>query len=178
MTMSKRKNSEMWEYLESVGVLENGTDMEIKSAKKAYRKIYLLKYKRKQRENKPEYTVNFSDRKGELSRVQTSAKRHKMTVTGFIRSAVLAYIAKRYIVPDTLQVAQLEQYLSDCLNEVQNISRLKEKYTWDRENKYTAIEKRIEKLEAEIHSLFRNPSEVINDCKNKIIQESSFQETS
>lgn len=168
----------MWEYLDSLGILEKGTDTEIKAAKLAYRKDYLLKYKRNQRSKKPEFTINFSNEKGEYHRVEYTAKAHKMSVTAFIRSAVLAYINQRYIVPNLNQIAHLEQILSQCLNEIQTIVRIKDKYYWEKESKMEAIEKRIENLEAEINQVFRNPPLAKNDNQNQIIQETKVQSTS
>lgn len=155
--MRKNAASGMWKYLDEIGILEKGSDEEIKAAKKAYRKNYLLRFKREQRKKKPEYNVYFSKENGEYDRIFRIAKKHKMTVTAFVHKASLAYIDKTYIVPDGLQVAQLEQLLSECLNEIQLLVRQKEKFFWDRDNKLQAIEKRIEKLESEIHEVFRNP---------------------
>ncbi len=146
----------MWDYLEDQGVL-NGTDAEIKAAKKAYRKDYLTKYKRGQRSRRPEFIVNFSQEKGEYGRIQYGAKTHKMPITGFIRQAALSYLNRTYIVPNKDQIARLEQVLSDCLNEIQNIVSKKERYFFDRDDKYAAIEKRIVKLEAQLGEIFRNP---------------------
>jgi sortase (surface protein transpeptidase) len=157
MPKGKKHKGGMWEYLETLGVLENGNDEEIKQAKKAYRKEYYLKYKRSQRHQKPEFTVNFSTDKGEYSKVVSASKRHNLTITAFIRSAVLAYINQSFLVPNPDQIAALEQILSQCLNEVQSIVQAKEKYHWEREQKFEAIEKRIEKLETEIDQVFRNP---------------------
>src|ERR1035437_8416243 len=137
--MSKKNNSAMWDYLESLGILEKGTDEEIKAAKKAYRKIYFLKYKQKQRENKPEFSVYFSNENGEYGRVESAAKKHNMTVTAFIKKAVMAYIEQKYIIPDPLQIGKLEQVLSECLNEVQKILKTKERFLFDREDKHKAI---------------------------------------
>jgi hypothetical protein len=153
----------MWEYLESTGVLERGGDIEIKEAKKAYRKQYLLKYKQTQRKNKPEFTINFSKDNGEFSKVANEAKKHNQTITSFIYSATLAYINQTYIVPNTLQIAKLEQLLSDCLNEVQSICKVKERFHWERERKLETIEKRIEKMEIEFNEIFRNPPLSSND---------------
>lgn len=147
----------MWKYLDEIGVLEKGNDEEIRAAKKTYRKNYLLRYKQEQRKKKPEYNVYFSKENGEYERISSAAKKHKMAVTAFVLQASLAYIDKTYIVPDRMQVAQLEQLLSECLNEIQLLVRQKEKFFWDRDNKLQAIEKRIEKLEREIHEVFRNP---------------------
>jgi hypothetical protein len=161
--MSRKSNSGMWEYLDSVGVLEKGTDEEIKAAKKAYRKKYFLAYKQKQRLVKPEYTISFKKENGEHGRISLAAKQHKVTVTSFIRSATLAYLEKTYIVPDRLQVARLEQLLSDCLNEIKSIIKPKEKYFWEREKRIELIEKSIQKLEAQVNELFRHPPLMQND---------------
>lgn len=167
--MSKTlRHSGMWQYLEATGVLEKGTDDEIKAAKKTYRKKYFLNYKRNQRSKKPEYIINFSKEKGEYERIDRAAKRHKMATTAFIRSSTLAYIDRTYVVPDRMQVARLEQLLSECLNEIKIIVRPKEKYFWERERKLEAIEKRIEKLEGQIGEVLRNPPLLSHDNQNQI----------
>lgn len=160
------KQKGMWEYLDAIGVLEHGTDAEIKAAKQAYRKKYFQQYKRNQRITKPEYVVNFSKSTGELETVVKAAKRHKMSMTNFLRSAVLAYLHQTFLVPNREQVAQLEVLLSDCLNEIQTIVRPKEKYHWQREEKWEKIELRITKLEQQIHHLFYNPP-LQNDRQDK-----------
>ena len=157
MSNAKKHTGEMWDYLESIGVLENGTDEEIKKAKRNYRKIYFTKHKRKQRALKREFTVRFSKEKQEYSRVEFTAKHHKMKITEFLKSAVLAYINKTYIVPDRSQVWDLEQLLSQCLNEIQTIVKQKERFSYEREQKYELIEKRIEKLEKEINQVLKQP---------------------
>lgn len=167
--MSKKTNNGMWEYLDSLGILEKGTDEEIKAAKLAYRKEYLLKYKRNQRSRKPEFVVSFSNEKGEYHRVEYASKAHKMSITAFIRSSVLSYINQRYIVPNQDQIAHLEQILSQCLNEIQTLVRIKDKYYWEKESKMELIEKRIERLENEIYQVFRNPPLVMHDNQSQII---------
>jgi hypothetical protein len=166
--MSKKHNSGIWEYLDSVGVLEKGSDEEIKAAKKAYRKKYFLAYKQKQRVNKPEYTINFKKENGEHERIFLAAKKHRMTVTSFIRSSALAYLTQTFLVPNREQVARLEQLLSECLNEVKAIVSGREKYFWQRQDKLDQIEKRIQKLEGEINEIFRNPPLLHHDHQNQI----------
>ncbi len=165
--MSNR-TGKMWEYLESTGVLENGTDEEIKFAKKTYRKEYLLKYKQEQRKSKPEFTVNFSNN-GEYDKVQREAERHKMTITRFIHQAVLAYISQTFVVPYPEQIAYLEQILSDCLNQIQSIVKPKEKYHWESQRKLEEIEKKITALEEAINNFFRNPPLQKNDSQSQNI---------
>ncbi|MFH0866635.1 MAG: hypothetical protein V1904_10590 [Bacteroidota bacterium] len=157
----KAQNGGMWAYLDASGVLEKGTEEEIKAAKKAYRKQYLLNFKRKQRTSKPEFAVNLSKDNGEYSRISSTAKTHKTSIPAFLRMATLAYISKTYIVPDRLLVARLEQLLSQCLNEIQLIVKQKEKYFWGKEEKFKDIEKRIEKLEFEINEVFQQPPTIV-----------------
>jgi len=161
------RNSKLWEYLESTGVLEKGSDEEIKEAKRVYRKKYLLLYKQKQRTKKPEYVIVFSKENGEHERISEAAKRHKMTVTAFVHSASLAYLSNTYVVPDRLQIARLEQLLSDCLNEIKAIIRPKERFFWERDQRLERIEKRIVQLELQINEVFRNPP-LLHDRENKI----------
>ncbi|MFA6924740.1 MAG: hypothetical protein WC223_10875 [Bacteroidales bacterium] len=170
MSNAKRHKGAIWNYLDSIGVLENGTDEEIKLAKRNYRKIYFTKQKRLQRKSKQEITLRFSKEKGELSKVEHHARRHKMKNTEFLKSAVLAYINKTYIVPDSLQIAELEQLLSACLNEIQTIVKQKEKYSYERELKYEIIEKKIEKLEEEINKILKQPY-TIEELVEKEIKE-------
>ena len=156
--MSKtRRHGAMWKYLEACGVLDRGTDAEIKAAKRAYRKQYMLAFKQKQRATRPEYTVNFTTHDGEHGRVKLAAQRHHLTMSAFIRLSVLSYINQRYMVPDTEQIARLEQILSECLNEIRTIVHAKERWSWQREQKMEEIEKRIIRLETRIDEVFRNP---------------------
>lgn len=169
--MSKINNTGMWEYLESLGILEKGSKEEINIAKKTYRKKYLLEFKQKQRLKKPEFNINFSKENGEFNKVVKEAEKHHCTITSFIHDATLAYISQSYVVPNTLQIAQLEQILSDCLNEIQTIVRFKEKFHWERDRKLETIEKRIEKLEKQIDEVFRHPtllSSTSHDHQNKV----------
>lgn len=161
----------MWQYLESLGILEKGSVEEINAAKKTYRKKYLLEFKQKQRLKKPEFNVNFSKENGAFGKVLKEAERHHCTITLFIHDATLAYINQSYVVPNSLQIAQLEQILSNCLNEIQTIVKFKEKFHWERDRKLETIEKRIEKLEQQIDVVFRHPpllSSTSNDHQNKI----------
>lgn len=159
MPKNARKGG-LWAYLDAAGVLEKGTEEDIKAARKAYRKQYILNYRRKQRASSPEFTINFSKDNGGYSRVLSAAKTHGRAIPTFIRFATLAYISRTYIVPDRFQIARLELLLSQCLNEVQLIVRQKERYHWEREQKFEAIEKRIEKLESEINDILKQPSTI------------------
>lgn len=169
MKHSEKHTGGIWAYLDACGVLEKGTDEQIKSAKRAYRKIYLKKYKQTQREENPEFTVLLSRQKGEYGKISVAAKKHHMSIPSYLRLATFAYLNNSYLVPDTELVARLYQKLNDCVNEIKSIAHAKEKYGWEREQKIEAIEKRIEKLETDIGVLFHNPPP-LEDAVRKAIE--------
>jgi hypothetical protein len=167
--MRKNRTSKLWEYLHACGVLENGSDAEIKEAKRTYRKNYFLEYKRKARIDKPEYIISFSKKNGEIEKVLKASKKHGLKPSTFIHQAVLAYINQRFLVPHPSQIALLEQLLSECLNEIKLIVKIKERHFWQYDEKIEKIEKRITLLEQDISNVLRNPILISNDYKNQIV---------
>ncbi len=161
------KGSPLWEYLQTCGVLENGNDIEIKAAKKKYRKNYLLSYKQQQRKAKPGFTVMLSKENGDYDNISVAAKKHSLPVPTFLKEAALAYIHQYYIVPDKVQLARLEQLLAEYLNEVKRIAPVKDKHYWEHEQQYEAIEKRIVVLQMHIREVLSNPPLLSkNDSEN------------
>lgn len=84
-------------YLDASGVLENGTEHEIRAVRRQYRKLYLKRYKRSQREKKPEFAVQLSKTNGEYGKIQAAAHKHRMSITEFLRLATLAYIDRTFL---------------------------------------------------------------------------------
>ena len=176
MSNEKKHKGAMWDYLESIGVLEKGTDEEIKYAKRAYRKHYILDYRRKQRVGKPEFNVCLSKSNGDYFMISSAAKQHRMTITAFLRASALAYTNKTFIVPDRLVLAELKLLLSQCLNEIQTIVKQKEKYFWGKDEKLKDIEKRIEKLESEINEKLKQPLTLEELIKKGIVKEPALKD--
>jgi hypothetical protein len=176
MTMKKSKRG-MWEYLESIeGLLERGNEMEIKQHKALYRKNYLTNYKRKQRSERDEFNVDFLKDSMDYGLITDGAKKHNLSVPALLRSASLAYLNKTFIVPNKAQVAQIEYLLSDCLNHIQSIVKRKERFYFDREDKYVAIEKRIELVEREINNYLRQPLPVEEYVKRAVAKDPTLRE--
>lgn len=153
-----KKSSPFWDYLDASGVLEKGSDEEIKAVKRQYRKQYLLRYKRTKRNDSKEYTISIKKESHELSKVTKEAKRHGMPVPTFILNALYAYMERKYIVPNPYQVASLEQLLSECLNEIRSIAQSRDRFFWDAEMKLERIEKKVIQLEKIIEEALRNPT--------------------
>jgi len=151
---NERRHTGMWEYLDSLGVLNTGNEEEIKRAKREYRKKYLFHYKRKQRQNNSEFIISFSKPKGEHKKIIDAAKAHHSSPTKFIKDAALAYLEKKYLVPNKEAVANLEYILSDCRNEIRKLSRNR---IMPVQEQIFSIEKRIDEMESGIGELFRNP---------------------
>lgn len=170
MNSKAKHKGGMWDYLDALGVLERGNDEEIKLAKKAYRKQYFTLHKRKIRAKRKEFTIGFTNDEGELLKLMHTASMHKMKVSSFLKSAVMAYIDKTYVVPDSYQIAEIEQALSQCLNEIQTFVKQKERFNFQREYKYERIEKRIMQLESDIHAILRNPYTLPELVKKKIAE--------
>src|SRR3989304_3505357 len=102
-----RKNTSLWAYLDFTGVLEKGTDAEIKQAKKQYWKKYFHEYKQNRRKDIPEYPIGLSKKNGEYTKVKNEAKRHKLTITSFLKQSALAYMEKRFLIPDREQISNI-----------------------------------------------------------------------
>lgn len=157
--MSK-KNKGLREHLYSLGILDNGTEEEIAAVKRAYRKQYLLQYKQAQRLAAGEYPVLLSKENGEYETIARAARRHRLSISAFLRVATLAYLMQTYIVPDAHRLAQLELMLSSCLNEIRAMAQLKSRQNWLFDQKYEAMEERIKRLEQDIADLFRHPPSI------------------
>lgn len=145
-----RKNTSIWAYLDELGVLEIGSDEEIKQAKKQYWKKYFLEYKRNRRKTISEFPISLSKKNGEYSRVRREACSHNMTTTTFLKKSAFAYMEKRFLVPDREKLSRLLQMLSQILNEIRQRKNLP----------YYEIEKRIEALEVEVNNLLCHPPEI------------------
>lgn len=175
--MKKSRNRGMWEYLESIpGLLERGNDLEIKQHKILYRKKYLTEFKRKQRRERDEFMIDFAKDSVDYGLITNEAKKHNVSVPALLRSATLAYLKKTFIVPNKAQIAQMEALLSDCLNEIQSIIKRKERFYFDREQKYELIERRIVLLENEINNYLRQPLPVEEYVKRAVAKDPSLRE--
>lgn len=156
---TKRKNASVWAHLERLNILATGTEAEIQAAKRAYWRAYRARLRKAERQERPEFTIAFSRKSGDYGKVALAAKRHKQPMTTFIRNATLAYLDRRFLILSPDRVAHIEQLLMACLNEVQKLVAQKEKYHFEREQKFDAIAKRITQLETEIRQVLVFPQE-------------------
>ncbi len=111
--------SSVYAFLHESGVLDTGTHEEIQSARKAYWKEYKRKWRNEKRRKEKEITVSLDNL--ELNSLSLEARRHKITRTQFLKLAAFAYINRSFIVPDKVEVRQIEQLLSMTYNSIQDL---------------------------------------------------------
>ena len=156
--MKKSHKLGMWQYLESIpGLLETGDQSAVTLAKKEWRKQYMAEYKRKQRSTMNEYYISLVKGTPDHDTISKGAKSHDMSIPAFIRHSALCYLRKKYLVPNKMQMMQIEQRVGECLNENQTIARRKERFSFEREIKLEEIEKRIERMEKELSEYLHEP---------------------
>lgn len=117
--MKQTKNKGIYEYLDSIKVLESGTDEDITLARKKYWREYKATWRRKKRKEEKELTTSWTT--DELIELTKEARRHKVSKTNFIKTSTLAYIDKRYIVPDQIEIRRIAQLLSVTYNSIQEM---------------------------------------------------------
>ncbi len=107
--MAKKKGG-IYEYLHATGVLNTGNDALIKAAKKEYYKHYKAAWKQAHRKQTKEIVVVFTHSQAQL--VASAAKKHNRSQPGFIKAACLAYMNRRYVVPDVLALNTIRELLA------------------------------------------------------------------
>jgi hypothetical protein len=109
----------IYHYLDSIKVLELGTDEEITLARNKYWREYKASWRRKKRKEERELTTSWTA--DELTELTKEARRHKISKTKFIKTSALAYIDKRYIIPDQIEVRRIAQLLSVTYNSIREM---------------------------------------------------------
>ncbi len=117
--MKRATKKGIYEYLDSIKVLESGSDEDLTLARKKYWRTYKATWRRKKRKEEKELTTSWTD--DELTELTKEARRHKVSKTKFIKTSTLAYIDKRYIVPDQIEVRRIAQLLSVTYNSIQEM---------------------------------------------------------
>lgn len=84
--------------------------MDIAKAKKDYYRAYKSQWRRNDRKNSKVFEVLLKG--DEHTQIATAAKAHKLSKTRFIKTAALAYLDRRFIVPDMHSVGLIRQLLA------------------------------------------------------------------
>jgi len=106
----KRKGKGIYQYLQSEGVLETGSDEAIKAARKRYWAQYKAAWRRNKRNTSKSFEIIMNPK--EHARIQGAAKMHKRSSTSYIKEAALAYSQQLFLVPDITVVYEIKEALS------------------------------------------------------------------
>lgn len=106
----------LYEYLERVGALQSNNPAFLIQAKKEYRKLYKAAWKKEHRKMIKEYAIQLKSQEHTL--IKQEAKRHQLSVTGFIRTATINYCNKTYITPNYAEVMKILQLLALTYNTI------------------------------------------------------------
>jgi hypothetical protein len=153
----RRTTSGVYASLEASGILEHGTPEGIQEARRQYWNAIKNANKKEKRKREHAFTISFTD--AELGMVEQSARWHSMSRTRFIKQAALAYVQKKYLVPDSETLRQIQALLS------QNYAALQTAYQEDA-LPYTIGIRLLHKmadLEQEILAQLTNPKTVCSD---------------
>ena len=114
-----KNKSSIYEYLDSTKVLESGTENDIAQARKKYWREYKAQWRKQKRKAEKELTTSWTVE--ELKIIGDVARKHKISKTEFLKMSALAYIDKRYIVPDAIEVRRIAQMLAMSYNLIQEM---------------------------------------------------------
>ena len=119
MTYEEKKKSGVYAYLDTLNVLNSGSEELIAATKKAYWKAYKAEWRRQRRcsKNYKDYTVTLNSH--EVQIVAVAAMQHKRSKTQFIKDACLAYAQQKFVVPDATTVAEIKHFLRLCYTTLQ-----------------------------------------------------------
>lgn len=107
--MKRKTACGVYEYLQSLGLLENGTAETIATAKKKYWATVRNEWKRQRRKQNKCYTIFCTPK--EIKMLQGKAKHTKGGVTGFIKHAALLYSTYTAII-DQEKLGKIREALS------------------------------------------------------------------
>jgi len=152
--MKRRKlnaKSNLFSFLNSSGILENGTHDQIQKVRAEFWREYKRKWRNAKRKSEKEITISFT--LDEFKEISIESKRHNLSRTKFIKKACFAYINNIFLVPDSKEVKRIAQQLSMTYNSIQELI---EENSIEFKSGRSILEALI-KLEREILPVLNNP---------------------
>ena len=110
MKRALKKKSNIYTYLDSTKVLEIGTDEAIDRAKQEYWRVYKAAWRRSQRKATKQYIIVFTEDEAKI--IKAAAKQQMRSTSGYIKDSCLAYLNKKFIVPDKIAVGSIKALLA------------------------------------------------------------------
>jgi hypothetical protein len=170
--MSDTKHSKLFRYLRDSGALQSGDETRIREAKRNYRREYMKEYKRQYRTTHAETRITLDAE--EHAAIDRAAHQHGMERPHFIKQATLAYIRRRYIVPDRHSVAKVEQGIASIASDLRTLARSQTTGLLDRAINYRKLSERVDRLEAFVHERLCYPPELEEFLKGEGTDEATL----
>ena len=121
--MKRKANHDtgVYKYLQSLGVLDKTPEV-IEYAKRVYWNKAKLQSKKTRSKQEKSFTVSFTQ--CELKDIAEASAMHNMSRSRFIKSACLAYIHRKYLVPNTEAVQKIQSLLALNYSALQELYEL------------------------------------------------------
>lgn len=119
MKRAIKKGSSLYQYLDSINILETGSSDQIMLAKKSYWRAYKASWRKKNRKKLVGFTPYFNSSEVEI--LSEAATRHKRSRTKLIKECAFAYLDRRYLIPDVLQIRRIIKLLEMNYNTIQEM---------------------------------------------------------
>lgn len=149
---NKKTYQNIYEYLEPI--LETGSEEDIARARREYWRKYKAEWRKQKRREVKEFAVVYTAK--ELIVVNHAAKKHRISITKYIKESALAYANNRFLVVDVEGTHAIRELLSLCYNELQQISEYQEK-----SELLELLLKKVAILEKKVLERINNPPLVI-----------------
>ena len=148
-----QNESGIYKYLKASGVLGQSSEA-IEAARRVYWNQYKRKWKKAKFKQEKAFTVSFNPI--ELKEISDAAALHSLSRSRFIKLAALAYVHKKYLVPNIEAIYQVKTLLS------LNYSALQELFDENIVPYSVGIElmSRMEQMEHEILKQLMHPKSV------------------
>lgn len=152
MSKNLRQNTEQFQFLLSNGYLDKGDEV-LAEGKRAWRRIYMRRYKKQSRRRKAEHIVACKEAEEKL--LQKSAREHGVSVAQFIKLACLAYCQQKYLTPRLPAIFEVRQEMIYTRSQIERVRQSKRALF--AQSKEEEIEVLLQSLQATLDKAFKRP---------------------
>ena len=170
-----RKNSSLLQYLTTSGVLERGSEQEIKEAKREFRKKYQKEYKQQYKKRNKDFAITCDAE--EQVQLKIAAQKHGLKPSSFLKKAVFAYCNQTYLIPNVNIMNRILQLLLRYETMIERIAE-KDKGAWYKTDRsYQDLEEAIAAIRNEVQEAFANPPRLEAVIRQTIQQKPEYRKT-
>lgn len=149
-----KHNKKVLHYLQSIGILENGTKEQIEQAKREFwkqeNKARLERFRNKHKRKEVSLTPQ------EFDILAAAARKHEIQLGTFIRLAAVAYVKTEFLLPSNNRVQELEVALRRIGNNINQLTKHVHQHGMTRED-LLAFQNKLNELEDHVAHALRQP---------------------